>query len=204
VVRVKICGITNLEDAQAAIKVGADALGFVFYKKSPRYINPQEARRILKHLPKKILKVGVFVNAKKKVINDIARLCRLDLLQFHGSESMAFCKNFRNYKVIKAFRIKDKGSLKKLKRYSTWAFLFDAYRKGLFGGTGRKFDWRIIRDLKLNKRHIFLSGGLKAGNVKEAVKLIRPDWVDTSSSLEIRPGKKDHGKIKEFIKAAKQ
>jgi phosphoribosylanthranilate isomerase len=201
-VRVKICGITNLEDALNAIKAGCDALGFVFYKKSPRRINAKKAEKIIKNLPKNIFKVGVFVDSRVSSIKNIARACGLDMLQFHGHESPEFCKKFRNYKIIKAWRIKNKNSLKNLKRYPVWAHLFDTYQPNLFGGSGKRFDWRIIKGLKI-KKNIFLSGGLDTGNVKQALKLIRPDWVDVSTSVEKAPGKKDLRKVKNFIKIAK-
>ncbi len=202
-VKVKICGITNLKDAQEAIKAGADALGFVFYKKSPRYILPQKARAIIRQLPKQVIKAGVFVNTEEKTIKDIAKLCRLDILQFHGDESPEFCKKFKGYKVIKAFRVKDKINFKKILKYRTFACLFDAYIKSKIGGTGKKFNWRLLAHLDKIKRPVFLSGGLTAGNVKEAIRIINPAWVDVSSSLEIKPGQKDHKKIREFIKAVR-
>lgn len=203
-VKVKICGITNLEDAEAAIEAGCNALGFVFYKKSPRYIEPKEARDIVRNLPKKVIKIGVFVNAKEEEIRKIAKLCQLYMLQFHGDESPGFCKKFSDYKIIKAFRVKDKIDLKNILRYKTFAYLFDTYVKSKAGGTGKKFDWRLIRHIiKEIKRPVFLSGGLKEKNVREAIKIISPDWVDVSSSVELKPGKKDIRKLKRFIKIAK-
>ncbi|MBU4345775.1 MAG: phosphoribosylanthranilate isomerase [Candidatus Omnitrophica bacterium] len=202
-VKVKICGITNLEDALAAVGAGGDGLGFVFYKKSPRYITPQKARNIIRIIPSGIIKVAVFVNAKEETIRHIAKMCRFDILQFHGDESAGFCHRFKGYKVIKAFRIKDKDSLKNLRRYPVWAFLFDSYHRNLFGGTGKAFDWRIIRKSVLPRKNIFLSGGLNPKNIKRAIKLIKPDWLDVSSSVEINPGKKDYKKVREFIKAVR-
>lgn len=203
-VKVKICGITNLEDAKVAAEAGADALGFVFYKKSPRYIKPEKARAIIKQLPERLRKVGVFVNSKEKTIKDIAKWSRLDILQFHGDESPGFCHKFKGYKVIKAFRIKDKTDLAKILKYKTFAYLFDTFVKSKVGGTGKIFDWKIIKRImdKIN-RPVFLSGGLTKDNVKEAIKTLRPAWVDVSSSVEIKPGKKDHKKVKEFIKEIK-
>lgn len=203
-VKVKICGITNLGDAITSVGAGCDALGFVFYKKSPRYIAPQKARKIIRLLPSRILKIGVFVNATGRAIKHIFKTCNLDMLQFHGDESLAFCKKFKKYKIIKAFRIKDKNSLKDIKRYPVWAFLFDSYQKNLFGGTGRTFDWRTIKKLKFPKKNIFISGGLNVRNIKKAIQLIKPDWVDVSSSVEVRPGKKDYKKVKSFIKAVRR
>lgn len=201
--KVKICGITNLEDARVSISAGCNALGFVFYKKSPRYITPQKARDIIKQIPKNIIKVGVFVNARERIIKQIAKFCGLDILQFHGNESPEFCKKFKGYKVIKAFRVKNKIDLKNILRYRTFAYLFDTFVKSKIGGTGKRFNWHFLTHLDNIDRPIFLSGGLNEKNVKEAIKCIRPSWVDVSSSVEIRPGQKDHKKIQAFIKVAK-
>jgi phosphoribosylanthranilate isomerase len=204
VVRVKVCGITNLGDAQAAIDAGSDALGFVFYKKSPRYIKPQNAKEIIKRLPKEVIKVGVFVNALAQKIKQIAKLCHLDMLQFHGSEPSEFCADFKNYKVIKAFRIKDRIEVQNILKYNTFAYLFDTFLKSKVGGTGKKFNWELVRNIGSIKRPVFLSGGLTSRNVKRAIKIAKPAWVDVSSSVEIKPGKKDPAKIKRFIEAVKQ
>ncbi|MDD5610990.1 MAG: phosphoribosylanthranilate isomerase [Candidatus Omnitrophica bacterium] len=202
-IKVKICGITNLEDAQASIDAGCDALGFVFYKKSPRYIRPQIVAEIIKHLPAKLIKIGVFVNAKEEAIKRIAKLDHLDMLQFHGNESPGFCRKFKKYKVIKAFRIKDKIDLPMIARYKTFAYLFDTFVKSKIGGTGRKFDWKLLRHLDGLKQPVFLSGGLTAKNVKRATRSFKPAWLDASTSLEKYPGKKDSNKIRNFIRAAK-
>ena len=202
-VKVKICGITNLYDALRISELRPDALGFVFYKKSPRYITPNKAKEIIRKIPSSVQKVGVFVNEKEDNIIHIAKDLKLDILQLHGKESPQFCKRFKNYKVIKAFRIEDKKSLKDLRLYTVWGFLFDSYEKNLFGGTGEKFNWEIIKSLKLKKRNIFLSGGLNAKNIKSAIGFIKPNWVDVSSSVEIRPGKKDYKKVKDFIEAVR-
>jgi phosphoribosylanthranilate isomerase len=203
-VKVKICGITNLEDTLKIAKLKPDALGFVFYKKSPRYVSVAKALQIIWHLPRKIKKVGVFVNEKENNIKDIASSLKLDILQFHGDESPEFCKRFKNYKVLKSIRIKDKFSLKNIKRNPVWGILFDTYNKNLFGGTGKKFNWDLIRDIKLDNKKIFLSGGLNVKNVKSAIKVLKPDWVDVSSSVEIRPGKKDINKVKKFIEIVRK
>jgi phosphoribosylanthranilate isomerase len=202
-VKVKICGITNLEDAKASIDAGCDALGFVFYKKSPRYIDWKKARDIISALPKSTIKVGIFVDSRQQAIKRIAKLCELDILQFHGKESPEFCGKFRGYKIIKAFRIQDKIDLERILKYKTFAYLFDTYVKNKAGGTGKKFNWKLLTTLSYIKRPVFLSGGLSARNVKEAVKVLNPPWVDVSSSVETAPGKKDHKKVKRFIKIAK-
>jgi len=228
--KVKICGITNLEDGLASYFAGADALGFIFYKKSPRYISPLKAQRIARLLPKHIARVGVFVNAPAARVKKIAKLCGLDMLQFHGQEGVAYCRGFKNFKVIKVFRIRETQGIPDLTAYKTYAFLFDTYSKKQKGGTGRKFDWKLLQQAaKINLKgprpkdqglsevdteppssgermesQVFLSGGLTAQNVRQAVCLLKPDWVDVSTSLEIRPGQKSHLKIKNFIRAAKQ
>ena len=203
-VKVKICGITNLADAYASAYSGCDALGFVFYRKSPRYITPWAARAIIRRLPKRIAKIGVFVDAPEKSIKKIAKFCSLDVLQFHGQESPEFCKRFKGYKVIKAFRVKDGRELKNILPYDTFAYLFDTFVKTKAGGTGKRFDWKLIRDVCTNPRAVFLSGGLNEKNVKRAIAIAQPDWVDISSGVEIKPGKKNHEKVKRFIAAAKK
>lgn len=200
-VKVKICGITNLEDALASLFSGAEAIGFVFYDKSPRYIRPQQAKNISRILPQKIKRVGVFVNAEVAKVKRIAKLCNLDMLQFHGQESFEYCQKFKGYKVIKAFRIKAKEDLEGISGYKTFAYLFDNFSRTKLGGTGNKFNWKILAQAVRMEPVIFVSGGLTAGNVRQAVKLLKPDWVDVSSSLESRPGKKDHQKIKRFMQA---
>lgn len=201
--KAKVCGITNIDDARASLEAGCDALGFVFYKKSPRYIAPEKAKEIIIQLPKNVIKVGVFVNSKEKTIKHIARVCGLDILQFHGDETPEFCARFGNYKIIKAFRVKDGLDLESILRYNPFAYLFDTFVKSKVGGTGKPFNWRLIRHLNGIKRPIFLSGGLNERNVRRAIESVRPEWVDVSSSVEIMPGKKNHQKVRDFIKAAK-
>ncbi len=202
-VKVKICGITNLEDALVCFFSKADALGFVFYKKSPRYIDPLKARNISRILPKGILRAGVFVDEKAARVKKIARLCGLDLLQFHGDESKQYCDKFKGHKVIKAFKVGEGIDLAKISGYNTFACLFDTFSKLKAGGTGEKFNWNLLRNIDKISDRVFLSGGLTSANVKRAIRKVRPDWVDVSTSLESRPGKKDHKKIQKFIKAAK-
>ena len=202
-VKVKICGITNLEDALASLNAGCDALGFAFFKKSPRYVTPEQAKQIIEQLPASIVKIGVFVNAKEEAIKRIAKLCHLSMLQFHGNESSKFCDKFKNYKIIKAFRIKDKIDPKSLLKYKTFAYLFDTFVASRSGGTGKTFNWKLVTHFADLKQPIFLAGGLNANNIKKAIRIARPDWVDACSSVEKSPGKKDHRKVREFIKAAK-
>jgi len=203
-VKVKICGITNLEDALASVNASCDALGFVFYKKSPRYIDPRKAAEIVKKLPRNIIKVGVFVNAREKNIRRIAKLCSLNMLQFHGNESPQYCARFGNFRVIKAFRVKNHIDENELLKYHPFAYLFDNYLPSKAGGTGKEFDWKLIRHLDRIKRPVFLSGGLSVRNVRRAIKEARPAWVDASSLLEKTPGRKDHKKVKEFIRRARR
>ena len=203
-VKVKICGITNLEDAKASACAGCDAVGFVFYKKSSRYIVPEKARDIIKQLSGRIIKIGVFVNAREKTVKRIAKLCGLNILQFHGKESLKFCSKFKGHKIIKAFRVKDKIDPRQILKYKTFAYLFDTFVKSESGGTGKNFNWKLVRHIDGLTRPVFLSGGLTANNVKKAIEVVQPDWVDVSSSVEIKPGKKDGKKVKEFIGAVKK
>ncbi len=203
-VKVKICGITNLEDARVSVAAGCDALGFLFYKKSPRYISVQKAKEIIKDIPKNIIKIGVFVNATEKNIKEVAKECGLDILQFHGNESPEFCKKFKRYKIIKVFRIKNRSSLKDVLKYKVFAYLFDTFSKSKLGGTGKKFNWKLLKSIGKIKKPIFLSGGRNKGNVKRAIKTVKPDWGDVSSSLEIEPGKKDHRKSRELLEIVRK
>lgn len=203
-VKVKICGITNLEDALNSVGAGCDALGFVFYKKSPRYISPENAREIIRRVPSPILKMGVFVNAREETVKRIAKFCGLDVLQFHGSESPEFCSKFKNYKIIKAFRVKNKEGLGSLLNYKPFAYLFDTFTKGKIGGTGRKFDWELVRHLDGLHKPVFLSGGLNADNVEKAIKYVHPEWVDVSTGVETKPGKKNLEKVKKFVETVKK
>jgi len=201
---VKICGITNLKDAQAAVKLGADALGFVFYKKSPRAISARAARNIIRELPESISKVGVFVDENESKVKEIASFCSLDTLQFHGKESSSYCEGFDEYTIIKAFRIKDKIDIKEISKYDVDAYLFDAFKKGTPGGTGRTFNWELLDKIQTLKVPVILSGGLNHENVAEAIKRIKPYAVDASSSLEAKPGVKNHKLIKLFIQSVKK
>ena len=203
-IKVKVCGITNIEDAQGSLDAGCDGLGFVFFKESRRFITPIRAKSIIVTLPSKVAKVGVFVDAKEKDIRWTIDTCGLDMLQFHGRETPEFCSRFKGYKVIKAFRIRRKRDVRNCLRYDTYAFLFDTYMRSKAGGTGEKFDWDLVSDFEREDKVIFLSGGLKASNVVRAIEVVRPDWVDASSSLESTPGIKDPNKVRSFIEAAKR
>lgn len=196
-VKIKICGITNLDDALAAAEHGADALGFNFYKKSPRYIEPEKAAEIICQLPPFNLPVGVFVNEREEKVLEVQRLTCIQTLQFHGDESPDFCRRFGS-RVIKAFQVKDKESVKHMAQFHVGAFLLDSYRDGLRGGTGMTFDWHLAVVAKTFGK-VILAGGLTPENVVEAVKLVQPYGVDVASGVEREPGIKDHAKLKKFI-----
>ncbi|MBI5894234.1 MAG: phosphoribosylanthranilate isomerase [Deltaproteobacteria bacterium] len=213
-IRVKICGITNLEDAIAATEYGADALGFVFYKKSPRCVDVKTVKKIVKALPPFITAVGVFVNETKDKINKIIDETGLNVIQLHGDEPPEFCNGFER-KVIKAFKIQGSRaaagfSLRQLRnlkvaatQYNVSAYLLDTYQEGIEGGTGRTFNWALAKKAKRFGR-IILAGGLTPENVADAVKKVNPYAVDVSSGVEKRPGEKDLKKVKEFIERAKK
>jgi phosphoribosylanthranilate isomerase len=201
--RVKICGITNLADAQAAVEAGADALGFIFYEKSPRYMTIPAAAEISKQLPPFIMRVGVFVNAPEDFVLRTIGECNLTMLQFHGDEPPEFCAQF-GLMSMKAFRIRDEESLKELPKYQTDAYLLDAYSSTTLGGTGEKFNWDLAVEAQKFGIPIFIAGGLTPENIAEAVRKVQPFGVDVSSGVEISPGKKDHAKVKAFIQAAKK
>src|SRR5690349_23957241 len=192
-VKVKICGITNLDDGMAAATAGADALGFVFCETSPRCLSISAAARIVKELPPFIIKVGVFVNAPEDFVIRAVGACGLSLLQFHGDEPPEYCVQF-GVMSMKAFRIRDASSLERLKDYPTDAWLLDAYVADKLGGTGETFDWERAVEAKRFGRPVFLAGGLTPENVAEAVRHVRPYAVDVSSGVEASPGKKDHAK----------
>jgi len=204
--RVKICGITNKDDAFKAIKFGADALGFNFYKKSPRYVSPSRARNIISILPPFVSIVGVFVDEKVGAIRDIAGFCGLNVVQLHGDEDHHFCHRLKRYQVlriIKGFRVTDAFDFEAAKKYDVDAYLFDAYQEGAFGGTGKVFNWELLKRTDIHKP-VILSGGLTPENVLEAVQTVKPFAVDVSSGVETSPGVKDHHKLQTFILNAKQ
>ena len=201
-VRVKICGITRVEDALAAVEAGADALGFMFYASSPRCVGPRMVAEIVPQLPPFVARVGVFVNPSEEEVHRAVLVCGLDTLQFHGEESPEFCAKF-GLKTIKAFRVRDVDSLQALASYRTDAWLLDSFVPGQQGGSGARFNWDLAREAQQHGRPIILAGGLDAENVAEAVRKVRPYAVDVSSGVEASPGKKDIEKIKRFVAAAK-
>ncbi len=203
-VKVKICGLTNLEDAKAAASYGADYLGFIFYPKSPRYVPPERAASILKNLPKGVKKVAVVVNAEAEFLKQLLDI-GFDLLQLHGEETPEILKFLPKERVIKVFRVRDKFDRSLLEGWEgVYAFLLDTYKKGTYGGTGETFNWNLARELVEGGHRIFLSGGLNPENVAEAIKRVCPYAVDVSSGVEASKGKKDPKKLELFIKRAKE
>lgn len=203
-VKIKICGITNKKDAIAASELMPDMMGFVFYNKSKRYVEPKTVRDIANELPSSIIKVGVFVDLERDKVLEIAKECPLDMLQFHGDETPGYCAGFgESYKIIKAFRIKDGTSLKRVNDYSVDYYLLDAYSHEEKGGTGKNFDWKIIEGFEF-LRPVILSGGLTPDNVHDAIERLSPYGVDVSSGVEMSPGRKDAGLMKKFMENARE
>lgn len=200
---VKICGITNFEDALAAVECGADALGFIFHAPSPRFVTPQHAKEIIDRLPARICKVGVFVNFSHALIKDIVSFCKLDLIQLHGDESQEFCRNFPPAMLIKAVAPKKAEELKDINNYAVRAILIDARERGLYGGTGNVCNWDVAAAIA-GERALILSGGLGPDNMEEAIKRVAPAAVDINSGIELEPGKKDHGKMRKAVEIAKR
>ena len=196
--RIKICGITNIEDALVAINLEVDALGFVFYPKSPRYIEPEKVKEIRRNVPLFTLCIGVFVNETKDRVLEIAKQCNLDALQFHGNESPEYCSHFFGYKVIKSFPLKTKEDLKTIEPYPVHAILVDAFDPVRIGGTGKKVDWELAREAK-SYGPLILAGGLNEDNIEEAIRVVNPYGVDISSGIEKSPGIKDHKKMSRFV-----
>jgi phosphoribosylanthranilate isomerase len=204
-IRVKICGITNSADAMAAIDAGANLLGFNFYEKSPRHIKQAEAAKIRRQLPKRVQAVGIFVNPLPADVIALRKSLKLDAVQLHGDESPDFVANIASAApVIKAFRVEPEFPLATLDEYpGAFAFLFDAAHTGQYGGTGRTTDWDAARRAALSHR-IILAGGLKVENVGAAIRIVRPYGIDVASGVESSPGKKDHGRLREFIQEVRR
>jgi phosphoribosylanthranilate isomerase len=200
--RVKICGITNLADAQAAVAVGADVLGLNFYEGSPRRVSMKTAAEIANQLPPFVMRAGVFVNADEELVTRAIGECGLSLLQFHGDEPPEFCAQF-GLMSMKAFRIRDAESLKQLPRFQTDAYLLDAFSPEARGGTGEKFNWELAIEAQKFGKPIFLAGGLTPENVADAVRKVRPFGVDVASGVESAPGQKDTSKVRAFIRAVR-
>ncbi len=200
--RVKICGLTNFADAQVAVEAGADALGFIFYEKSSRFVPLETAAEISRNLPPFLMRVGVFVNAPADFVLRAIAECNLTMLQFHGDEPPEFCTQFALMNM-KAFRIRDAESLKEIPDYQTDAYLLDAFSSTTLGGTGEKFNWDLAVAAQKFGKPIFLAGGLTPENIADAVRKVQPFGVDVSSGVESAPGKKDHTKVRAFIEAVR-
>ena len=195
---IKICGITNLDDAVNACTSGADALGFIFYKKSPRYVTPETAKHIIAHLPRDAAVVGVFVNHDIHTVKEMYAFCGLDLIQLHGDESPEYCSQFSKSILIKVFSSSSEEGLNIIKDYPVKTVLIDSRHSGLYGGTGKKSDWDLAAKLR-EKHPLILSGGLNPGNIMEAINTVSPHAVDVNSGVEFSPGKKDPEKMKNIV-----
>lgn len=203
--KVKICGITNLEDALLSVKFGADALGFNFYRKSPRYIEPAAAREIVEKLPANVLKVGVFVNENLDKIVEIAEIARLDALQLHGEETPEFARELKrktDLEIIKAFRVSPEFTPEEVLSYDTDAILLDAFNPREHGGTGETFDWAVARRVGEKFPKLYLAGGISEVNVAAAIESVKPYAVDVCSSIEREKGRKDAAETRRFLEAA--
>jgi len=201
--RTKICGITNIEDARVAVTAGADALGFLLYRKSPRYVDPMIVQQIVAQLPPFILPVGVFVNEEIKIVRDLMDTCGLALAQLHGDESATYCRELRR-PVLKALRLKDRSTFVALAefqaRIEVRGFVLDALSEEAYGGTGQVVDWGLARQAA-RAATVILAGGLTPENVGQALRAVQPYGVDVSSGVEVTPGKKDHEKVRAFLRA---
>jgi phosphoribosylanthranilate isomerase len=205
--KVKICGITNPDDARHAVECGADMLGFNFYRESPRYITEHAALEIAATIPASVNKVGVFVNMGTSRVSEIASMIGLDMVQIHGDENRAFVGELRSEtsaKIIKAFRLSPDGNSVRVEDSGADFILLDNFSADKYGGTGRVFDWSIADRFQCSKAKLILAGGLTPKNVAEAVRTVGPYAVDVASGVESSPGKKDPDKVAEFIRAAKE
>jgi phosphoribosylanthranilate isomerase len=197
---VKICGVTSVEDARIAASAGAAAIGLNFYRKSPRYVSPESAMPIVEALPAGICKVGVFVDEDRQRIVEIAEKLQLDALQFHGRESVEFCRGW-SQKLVKAVRVRGPQALRSSAPYPVDFILADAYVEGRVGGTGQQIplDWLA----GIDRSRLILAGGLKPENVAEVIQQVRPAGVDVASGVEKEPGRKDPDLLRKFIENAK-
>ena len=199
---IKICGITNLNDAHAAVAAGADILGFNFYRPSPRYIAPESAREIINTLPDSILTAGVFVNeGSPDAVRSIANQSGVKAVQLHGDESPDFCRALNS--VIKSFAVSGNFDIKQLESYEVDAIMLDTKDNRLRGGTGRVFDWSIAQQVSRLIPKLYLAGGLSPENITEAIEMVQPYAVDACSSLEDKPGIKNHERMRVFVSAVR-
>ncbi len=198
-IKVKICGITDHKDASAAVRLGADALGFIFAS-SPRQVSPEKAQEIIRAVPPFVKTVGVFVNESLDVIRELRESCGFDLVQLHGDEPPDLCKELMP-RAIKALRIKDGSSLQAIDTYrgKIRALLLDTYSRDMIGGTGKNFDWELAIKAKELGMPVILAGGLNPSNIEKAISVVQPYAVDVNSGVEERPGRKNHALMKELM-----
>jgi phosphoribosylanthranilate isomerase len=201
-IKVKICGITQYDDAKTAVSVGVDALGFIFYKKSPRYIHPLQARDIIKRLPPFVARVGVFVNDNAAEITTIARQTGIDTVQLHGSDLPSICPELP-FTLIKAFSVGADFDVSVLDQYQVNAFLLDTWSDTLHGGSGRTFDWSIAKSATQYHHNVILAGGLGPTNIAEALETVQPYAVEFNSGVEIKPGIKNPRKMRDAVAVVK-
>jgi phosphoribosylanthranilate isomerase len=205
-VLVKVCGITNLDDALAAAEAGADALGFNFYQRSPRYVKPETARPIVDRLQAdypNLLNVGVFVNESLETIKRIAAAAGVSALQLHGNETPEYCKALQGHHLIKVFSASNKFAPQTVLDYDVQAIMLDAVDKEAFGGTGKLSNWAVARETRELVPKLFLAGGLSAENVADAIHQVNPFAVDACSRLESAPGRKDQSRVRAFVAAVR-
>ncbi len=202
-VKVKICGVSSVEEALCALDCGADALGFNFWPQSLRYIAPREARAIIDRLPPFISCVGVFVNESSERIIETAGIAGIHIVQLHGDESPEFCRAMDSLKLIKALRVGEGFEPSSIARFGVSAVLLDTNIKGSYGGTGRRFDWRVATEAKQFSR-IILAGGLNIDNVAEAITTVKPFAIDVCSGVEAEPGRKDLDKLRRFMREVRR
>ena len=202
-VKVKICGVRGLEEARAAVEAGCDALGFNFWKPSPRYVEPAVARVVIGSLSPLVTTIGVFVNEQPDRIMEIAHSLGLSAIQLHGDESPEFCEQLGGLRLIKAIRVGQDFDLEEIRRYPVGMILLDSNIRGAYGGTGQRFDWRIAVEAK-RLAPIILAGGLTSGNVRDAITQVRPSAIDVCSGVEAEPGRKDLTKLRNFMSIVSQ
>ena len=202
--KIKICGITNSNDALACAAAGVDMIGLNFYEQSPRYIRPEQARAIARTLPSSTQAVGIFVDTPVEEIRHVARDVGLRVVQLHGSESPEMCAELaRDFEIIKALRMDDRFDAQRASVYPMCTILLDTYDGRMAGGTGDIGDWEVARTTKKFASRLILAGGLSPENVAQAIATVNPDGVDVCSSVESAPGVKDPGRIQQFVAAAR-
>ncbi|HEV2799116.1 MAG TPA: phosphoribosylanthranilate isomerase [Pyrinomonadaceae bacterium] len=203
-VKVKVCGITNLADALTAVEAGADALGFNFYRRSPRYIAPREAGRIVAELPPGVLCVGVFVNeGSADALARMAEEAHVSAVQLHGDEAPEYCASLGRFEVIKALRVGEDFAPEEARRYPARSILLDAFNAHARGGTGETFDWTLARRTRELVAELYLAGGLTPENVADAIEAVAPYAVDVCSGVEDAPGRKDASRLRAFVAAVR-